>query len=131
MQTVDKEIVSIFLKEVAMKSTQHFKSSEMACKHCGVVKADQHLIAVLELLRLRFGKPIIITSGYRCEIHNKNVGGAPKSKHIDGIAADIQVKGVAPSLVFDFLDDTFPNCYGIGLYSSWVHIDVRQEKARW
>lgn len=114
-----------------MVNTAHFKDAEFKCKHCGEVKLDQHLIAVLELLRLRFCKPIIITSGYRCEIHNNNIGGAPKSKHIDGIAVDIKVKGISPSLVFDFLDDTFPNCYGVGLYSSWVHIDVRQEKARW
>jgi uncharacterized protein YcbK (DUF882 family) len=112
-------------------STKHFKTSEFACKHCGEVKVSNHLLSILELVRLRFGKPVIVTSGYRCEVHNKNVGGAPKSKHIEGIAADIKVKGIKPSDVFDFLDETFPDQYGIGLYSSWVHIDDREIKARW
>ena len=114
-----------------MKDTRHFKAREMACKHCGGVKADQHLAAVLELLRNKFHKPVIITSGYRCHEHNANVGGAPKSKHLDGTAADVVVRGVSPITVFEFLDDTFPNCYGIGLYDGWVHIDVRSDKARW
>lgn len=114
-----------------MANTAHFKDAEFKCKHCGEIKLDQHLVALLELVRLRFGKPVVVTSGYRCEEHNANVGSAKKSKHILGIAADIKVKGVQPSAVFDFLDDAFPNCYGIGLYSGWVHIDVRQDKARW
>ena len=114
-----------------MKNTQHFKAQELACKHCGEVKANQHLIAVLELLRLKFGKPVVITSGYRCAEHNSNVGGAPKSKHVEGIAADIKINGISPGVIFDYLDGTFPNCYGIGLYSGWVHIDVREAKARW
>ena len=112
-------------------NSKHFKETEFACKHCGEQNHDQHLVALLELIRLKFNSPVIVTSGYRCEVHNKNVGGAPKSKHIEGIAADIKVKGVPPSKVFEFLDDTFPNSYGIGLYSGWVHIDTRPTKARW
>lgn len=111
--------------------TAHFKDKEFACKHCGEIKLDSHLLAILELVRLRYGKPVIITSGYRCETHNKNVGGAPKSKHMLGIAADIKVKNVEPSEVYRFLNDTFPSSLGIGLYSGWVHVDTREERARW
>ncbi len=111
--------------------TSHFKQREFACKHCGEAKIDSELLAVLELLRNYYNVPVTITSGYRCPTHNKNVGGAPKSKHVEGIAADIQVKGFTPDEVYHFLDMTFPNSYGIGLYSGWVHIDVRSTKARW
>jgi uncharacterized protein YcbK (DUF882 family) len=48
-----------------------------------------------------------------------------------GMAADIMVEGIPSSRVYDFLDYQFSNKYGIGLYSAWVHIDVRQIKARW
>ena len=85
--------------------SKNFKAKEFACKHCGEENHDPHLIAVLELVRLKFNSPVIITSGYRCQDHNANVGGAPKSKHVDGIAADIKVKGVSPIKVFEFLDD--------------------------
>lgn len=111
--------------------SKNFIESEFKCKHCGDLKLSSELIAVLELIRLRFRKPVTITSGYRCPVHNKAIGGSPNSKHLSGIAADIKVNGVAPYRVFDFIDDIFPDSYGVGLYNSWVHIDVRSNRGRW
>ena len=45
---------------------------------------------ILDPLRESFGKPIIVTSGYRCKELNKAVGGAAKSQHMSGEAADIR-----------------------------------------
>ena len=45
---------------------------------------------ILDPLREKFGKPIIVTSGYRCKELNKVVGGAAKSQHMSGEAADIR-----------------------------------------
>ena len=45
---------------------------------------------ILDPLREKFGKPIIVTSGYRCKELNKAVGGAAKSQHMSGEAADIR-----------------------------------------
>ena len=112
-------------------NTAHFKTSEFACKHCGEVKVDSELLAVLELVRNHFGAPVTVTSGYRCKTHNLNVGGAPKSKHVEGIAADIKVKGFDADEVYHFINSQFPNSYGLGLYKSWVHIDTRKTMARW
>ena len=53
------------------------------------------LIYALDKIRERYGKPITVTSGYRCPELNKAVGGAvnpdgtPKSQHCKGEAADI------------------------------------------
>lgn len=47
---------------------------------------------VLDPLRIAYGKPIIVTSGYRCEALNKAVGGASTSHHVKGMAADIVAK---------------------------------------
>ena len=44
---------------------------------------------VLDPLRERFGKPIIVSSGFRCQDLNKAVGGAATSQHMKGEAADI------------------------------------------
>ena len=46
---------------------------------------------VLEPLRSFVGKPIIISSGYRCNQLNVKVGGAYASQHTLGEAADIQL----------------------------------------
>lgn len=44
---------------------------------------------VLDPLREAYGKPITVTSGYRCEALNKAVGGSKTSEHMKGMAADI------------------------------------------
>lgn len=48
---------------------------------------------VLDPLREKYGKPIMVSSGYRCEKLNKAVGGAAKSQHLTGKAVDICVAG--------------------------------------
>lgn len=44
---------------------------------------------VLDPLREAWGRPITVTSGYRCPELNKAVGGAKTSLHLRGMAADI------------------------------------------
>lgn len=112
-------------------NTLHFSESEFKCRHCGEAKPSQHLVAVLELVRIHFNQPVTINSSYRCEEYNAEVGGAKNSKHLLGIAADIVVKSVEPKLVYQFLDSVFPNSYGLGSYESFTHVDVRPNKARW
>lgn len=110
----------------------NFNRSEFACKcGCGFAVVDTELLEVLEGVRQYFCEPVSITSGNRCWKHNKKVGGADHSKHALGIAADIKVANVEPQDVYDYLDRIYPDRYGIGLYSGWVHIDVREEIARW
>ncbi|EHI3273284.1 serine/threonine protein kinase [Salmonella enterica] len=113
--------------------SRYFKQSEFKCK-CG--KCDQdyvnpELLAVLEDVREHFGKPVIINSANRCHEHNKRVGGAANSTHVKGLAADIRVKDVAPSVVHQYLTGKYPNSYGIGKYNNFTHIDVRDYRARW
>ena len=47
---------------------------------------------VLDPLREAYGKPIRVTSGYRCPKLNTLVGGSPNSQHMRGEAADIVAK---------------------------------------
>lgn len=53
----------------------------------------EKLLRVLDSLREFYGKPIRITSGYRCAELNKLVGGSPTSAHVIGYAADLQPIG--------------------------------------
>ena len=49
-----------------VKITEHFKVKEFACKDGSpIVFIDEYLVTLLEILRNKLGKPIIITSGYR------------------------------------------------------------------
>jgi hypothetical protein len=49
---------------------------------------------VLDPIRERWQSPIYITSGYRCPMLNKKVGGVENSYHTRGMAADITAKSV-------------------------------------
>lgn len=53
----------------------------------------EELLGILDGLREFYGKPIRISSGYRCATLNKLVGGSPTSAHVIGYAADLQPIG--------------------------------------
>jgi uncharacterized protein YcbK (DUF882 family) len=112
--------------------SEHFNRSEFACQ-CGCCfdTVDVELLRVLEKVRHHFMRPVIVTSGCRCQNHNKKIGGSENSQHLYGRAADIKVKDVKPEDVYVFLDKHAPNNLGLGLYNSWVHVDTRNGKARW
>ena len=111
--------------------SQHFDSEEFACHcGCGAKTVNPTLIYLLEEIRARIGKPIHILSGVRCKKHNADVGGAPYSQHLLGNAADIQVKGLSSGQLHDIIENHFI-VGGMGLYNTFVHIDVRTLKARW
>jgi uncharacterized protein YcbK (DUF882 family) len=59
------------------------------------------------------------------------VGGTQYSQHLYGIAADIKVQGVSPKTVGQYAEKLLPKSGGIGIYSTFTHIDVRANKARW
>ena len=56
------------------------------------VLADQ----LLDPIREAWGKPIIVSSGYRCKELNALVGGVKNSHHILGCAADITAPSYPP-----------------------------------
>ena len=112
--------------------SDYFSRSEFSCKcGCDTSGVDVELLNVLEDLRIYFDSPVEITSGNRCIEHNKKIGGSKRSKHTKGIAADVKVKGIPSKEVYTYLDSIYPDTYGIGLYNSWVHIDMRDRRARW
>lgn len=110
----------------------YFTRKEFACQcGCGYDTVDAALLTILEGIRSLYGAPVTVTSGCRCDSHNRNVGGSKNSQHRMGKAADIKVQGVDPTEVYDQLDNVMQGWGGLGLYESWVHVDVRDEPARW
>lgn len=83
----------------------------------------------LEAVRAALGdKPIKITSGYRTPEYNRAIGGVKGSQHCFGNAADITVEGLTPQQVQKKLKDWVG---GMGCYSTFTHLDIRNYKARW
>ncbi len=112
--------------------TVNFSRKEFACKcGCGFDGISLELVAVLQELREHFDLPIVINSACRCEKHNERVGGAKGSKHKEGIAADVVVRGKSPKEVYAYLVNKYEDKYGIGRYNTFTHVDVRVGMARW
>ena len=111
---------------------EYFSRSEFACKcGCGFNTVDYELARVLDELRENFSSPVNVTSGCRCISHNHAIGGASKSQHLYGRATDIQVSGIDPEEVYEYLTEKYEYKYGLGLYDNFVHIDTRCTKVRW
>lgn len=111
----------------------NFRRSEFACRcGCGFSAVDTELLQILERLREHFnGAKVTLNSPCRCSAHNKAIGGSSRSKHVFAIAADFAVNGVHADRVADYLEETYPNKFGIGRYIGRTHVDVRPNKARW
>lgn len=121
---------AIILRPPTGRLSEHFLTEELACP-CGTcerVVVHWALVALLQRMRWRIGRPIVVTSGYRCAPHNANVGGAPSSLHICGMAADVQCDGLTPQMLADVAEEA--GAGGIGLYPRHVHVDVGPRR-RW
>ena len=116
-----------------MKLSKWFSRSEFECKcQCGWDTVDVELITVLNDVREHFNAAVTINSGTRCPAHNKKIGGSRGSMHIKARAADFKVKGVHADDVADYLEEKYPDQYGIGRYEGRTHIDTKSgEKRRW
>lgn len=130
-----KSTIAKFPKDMELQLTKNFKLSEFKCqcsyKSCTHTLIDLEHLVELQKFRDESG-PIKITSAYRCERHNKAVGGSKNSQHLLGTATDIQVSNMSPKEVAD----TFEYINGLGVYNTFVHIDSRelevgQNVARW
>ena len=120
------------MKVVVIMNKSHFSSTEFMCP-CGCGRADvqPELIAALEELRAKVGKPIHITSGFRCPFHNADVGGARNSQHILGRAADITVKGMFGRELYE-IARTVQAFKGFGQGKNYLHVDIRTTlPAKW
>jgi uncharacterized protein YcbK (DUF882 family) len=86
------------------------------------------LISALDFVEDRFALPILLISGYRSQEYNNNLrakgGGAAKaSLHIEGMAADIQVRKNLAMQIWASVKEM--GCCGIGFYGGdSVHIDT-------
>ncbi|MBO5956906.1 MAG: DUF882 domain-containing protein [Bacteroidales bacterium] len=129
--------IKTYAKGSNTKLSTNFNSSEFDCHGsgcCSSTLVDDKLVTYLQQIREHFGKPVNISSGYRCATHNKNIGGATNSRHSKGQAADIYINGVTPAEIAKYAESI--GILGIGLYETnsdgfFVHVDTRETKSFW
>lgn len=110
--------------------TKNFKVYEFACKDgSDKIVIDSEIVDIVQKIRDHIKKPIVINSAYRTPSHNKKEGGSPNSQHLLGKALDIKVEGVSPKRIAEIAK--YYGADGIGVYSTFTHIDCRGHKSDW
>lgn len=80
---------------------------------------------VLEPLRAAIGRPVRVTSGYRCPLLNAQIGGARDSAHMTGRAADIVVENMPPiEVAHSIMQLGLPFDQLIMEFGAWVHVGI-------
>jgi zinc D-Ala-D-Ala carboxypeptidase len=102
----------------------NFSPAEIACRGTGAIKINTEAMDKLQVLRDRLGKPLIVRSAYRSPEHNRRVGGAPRSKHMDGTAFDTAMSNHDPTSFAVAAREV--GFLGFGYYprSGFMHIDL-------
>lgn len=114
--------------------TKNFEVSEFRCKGkrcCGhYVKYNMKVVNVCQRVRDILKVPVNINSGYRCEKHNRAVGGVLNSDHVKGSAADISA-GVSYARLKNAVYKAIAESGEYGLYvilyphKNFIHIGWR------
>lgn len=128
-----------------LKDTKNFKVSEFACKNCpcgGKNLIKQKTINCAQKIRDFIGRPMVITSGYRCEAKqeklrktNKNAAKG-RSAHEDGLAFDFVVHGLTAKEIGEKIKEMhkkgmLPELeYSYLISSTAVHVGL-DKKTRW
>ena len=107
---------------------KHFHPAEFACKgtNCcgGANEIKPELVDMLDQVRGRLNKPMHVTSGYRCPVHDKVVGGA--GPHVTGYAVDIAVSGYEAFAVLKLALAIGFTGIGVSQHgpSRFIHLDI-------
>lgn len=110
-------------------SILHFCREEFACKcgsFCDGYPAEpvRTLVEAAESLRNHFNAPAIVSSGLRCSVHNKNVGGVSGSRHLSGKAVDLCVKGRTAQELLSYVQALPQIRYCYAIDGTYIHMDV-------
>lgn len=89
-------------------------------------------INVLQPVRDHYGRPVVVTSGYRSPQLNRAIGGSQSSQHSKGEAADFTVSGVSNMEVCRYIRDNLSFdqlIYEFG-ETGWIHCSYRIDRLR-
>jgi len=109
----------------------HLTYGEMMDRESGLCLAHLRLLHAWTAFRGQLGHPIRVNSGFRTESYNRKIGGSPRSRHLLGMAIDMQCA------VIDLSDlEMIPMLIccgfrGIGRGDGWIHADVRSTATFW
>lgn len=107
-------------------SPQELASKGTVANGAGKVMLNFRALDMLQALRNKLGRPLILNSAYRTPEHNRAVGGAKNSNHMQAIAYDVRMDNHNPEAFERAAVEV--GFRGIGHYpsSNFMHVDARQ-----
>lgn len=111
--------------------TRELASKDGAPSPYGEQQVRSELLFLLNRIRTKWGRPIIVNSAYRSPAHNAAVSGVENSYHVKGLAADIRPESLDDLSELQDLCLELNGDGGVGLYNTFVHVDARGTRARW
>lgn len=117
-----------------MKISDNFYKSEWECQClCGQCIKDLDLIFLAEKIRAIWNNPMIVHSVNRCRNYNRKIGGVKYSQHIQGKAIDFHISKIPVKELHKKMLELYQNneIRNLGLYDTFVHVDVRKLKHLW
>ena len=112
----------------------NFSKSEFDCKETGENRMNAEFMDKLQALRIRYGKPMIITSGYRSPRHSIEAKKQQPGTHAQGIACDVAVHGADAYELIELAMNLGFTGIGVSQKSGgprFVHLDIAPRTAVW
>jgi uncharacterized protein YcbK (DUF882 family) len=100
------------------------------CGHelCDKRSVNQYVLNMLELVRIDYGKPMIVTSGGRCPYHPNEVHRSKPADHQLCLAVDIRITGLPDAMRIMAIAVTYGfNAFGISLKDGFIHLGYRPD----
>jgi len=102
----------------------NFSPQEIACRGTGKCAFNFSAMDKLQKLRDILGRPLIINSAYRSPEHNRNVGGATRSQHLEAKAFDVRQDNQEPNAFLKASKEAGFTGFGTYPRSNFIHSDI-------
>jgi hypothetical protein len=116
-------LIELTLSEVAARN-----DIDMTVSDAVLANLKRLCLEILEPIRAKVGKPVLVTSGFRPIALNVLVGGSKNSDHVTGCAADIHVPSMALvdlAETVESLQMQIPLKQCIIEFGQWVHVSIQ------
>jgi zinc D-Ala-D-Ala carboxypeptidase len=110
-----------------MAESKNFKSEELACSCCGDEQVQQWALDKLQAIRDEAGRPLKITSAYRCINHPVEARKKKGGTHNQGIAFDIYYANGAHMHQLLRLA-VLSGATGVGIAKNFIHVDWSKDR---
>ena len=123
--------IAIIPKTMNMSLAEGLEHHEFKCKcarkACHYTLVAESLRTTFDTLRKRVGFKLTINSGFRCQMHNAEVGGIPESSHSTGHAIDIATHDLSLDQLETLIETAQELFDVVIIYETFIHCHMRGE----